>query len=413
MNNGESSLIRVLPACLKDPLPRGWDRKLEGYIIETMPTVDHPAAVPLSLTTTEPDILLVDGDFPDLDLATLTRAAHEARPGVAVIAFATDHSHELVHRALLAGVEDFLTKPLDAAQLHDVLLSVASRRTLRPVTQIAESSNTPLKQGRVVGIVSGKGGLGKTTIATNLAALMAKSKNSTGLVGFESGDGAVLLSLQPKLGLMDMIAALANRETPEEESVYSAEWLKQYALPHRSGLDYWTWRGNSTAGSVEVPPHFIESFMESCRASFDYTFVDFPALVEEEFSTLLTLLDVVLVVSSTCDLLALRATKNLLTMVTPEFRRRVRLIINRADPQDMLSKDDFEEALNFRAAAVLPNMPQVAASAINLGAPFALAQQSSELSESLKTLAGQLFKLPHHEQTQEPRPAKLFSWLKS
>jgi|GEM_PF-2178283 len=412
MNIGENALIRVLPACLKDPLPRGWDRKLEGYVIETMPTVDHPAAVPLSLTTTEPDILLVDGDFPNLDLAALTHAAHQARPGVAVIAFATDHSHEIVHRALLAGVEDFLTKPLDAAQLHDVLLSVASRRTLRPVAQVAESTNAPLKQGRVVGVVSGKGGLGKTTVATNLAALLAKSKQNTGLVGFESGDGAVLLSLQPKLGLLDMIAALANRETSDEESVFSADWMQQYASFHRSGLQYWTWKGNSTAGNNEVPDHFIESFTESCRTSFDYTFVDFPALEEDEFAALLPLLDVVLVVSSTCDLLALRSTKNLLDTVTPEFRRRVRLIINRADPLDMLSKEDFEEALNFRAAAALPNMPQIAASAINLGAPFALAQYSTELSDALKNLSEQLFKVPHQEEEPDPRPGKLFSWLK-
>ena len=57
MGNEGRSLIRVLPACLKDPLPRGWDKAMEGYLIETMPVVDHPAAVPLSLQTTEPDVL--------------------------------------------------------------------------------------------------------------------------------------------------------------------------------------------------------------------------------------------------------------------------------------------------------------------------------------------------------------------
>jgi pilus assembly protein CpaE len=394
MNNEGRSLIRVLPACLKDPLPRGWDKTMEGYLIETMPNVDHPAAVQLSIQTTEPDILLVDGDFPGLDLVSMAREAHKARADVAIIVFATDTTQRLLHQAMLAGVEEFLQKPVDAKRLQEVLLSVASRRTLREAETHTENQETANKQGRVVGIISGKGGLGKTTIATNLAALLAKSKQSTALVGFESGDGAVLLSLQPKLGLFDMITALSNRENMEEEKIFSVEWMKQYATSHNSGLQYWTWKGTSAHSIFAVPPQFINTFMESCRVAYDYTLIDFPNLVDGEFATLLPLLDVVLIVSSTCDLLAVRATKNILDQVTPEFRRRIRVIINRADNQDMIGKDDFEEALGYKAAAMLPNLPQVAAAAINLGAPLTTSHHATPLSESLIALSQQLFKLP-------------------
>lgn len=394
MNNEGRSLIRVLPACLKDPLPRGWDKAMEGYLIETMPTVDHPAAVSLSIQSTEPDILLVDGDFPNLDLLSMAREAHKARGDVAVIVFATDNTQRLLHQAMLAGVEEFLQKPVDAKRLQEVLLSVASRRTLREAAVNTEINDTVSKQGRVVGVISGKGGLGKTTIATNLAALLAKSKQNSALVGFESGDGAVLLNLQPRLGLFDMIAALSNRENTEEEKIYSVEWMKQYATSHHSGLQYWTWKGASAQSSFTVPPQFINTFMESCRVAYDYTLIDFPNLVDGEFAALLPLLDVVIIVSSTCDLLAVRSTKNILDQVTPEFRRRIRIIINRADKQDMIGKDDFEEALGYKAAATLPNLPQVAAAAINMGAPLTTSHQSTPLSESLIALSQQLFKLP-------------------
>ncbi|MEO6908120.1 MAG: response regulator [Abditibacteriaceae bacterium] len=384
-------------------MPRGWDKVLEGYVIETMPAVEHPAAVPLSLQTTEPDILLVDGDFPNLDLITLVKEAHKVRPEVAVIVLATDHTQRLLHQAMLAGVEEFLQKPVLASRLQETLIAVASHRTLRiESASTIESDDTPSTQGRVVGVISGKGGLGKTTIATNLATLMAKSKQSTALVGFESGDGAVLLDVQPRLGLYDMITALANREQAEDEKTYSAEWMKQYAAAYGNGLQYWTWRGASPQTSSQIPPQFINTFMESCRAAFNYTFIDFPSLADGEFSALLPLLDVVLVVSSTCDLLALRSTKNLLDQVTPEYRRRIRLIINRADPQDMIGKSDFEEALQFKAAATLPNQPHVAAAAINMGAPLVTTHQPSELSESLKNLAVQLFKLPKSKAEQKP-----------
>ncbi len=409
MGNEGRSLIRVLPACLKDPLPRGWDKAMEGYLIETMPAVEHPAAVSLSLQTTEPDVLLVDGDFPNLDLISLAREAHKARPDVAVIVFATDHTQRLLHQAMLAGVEEFLQKPVNAQRLQEVLLSVASRRTLREAVVNADTQDPVNKTGRVVGVISGKGGLGKTTIATNLAALMAKSKRSTALVGFESGDGAVLLDLQPRLGLFDMIFAQASKEHGDEEKTYNVEWMKQYAASHRSGLYYWTWKGSSPQTASTIPPQFINIFMESCRASFDYTFIDFPNLVDGEFAALLPLLDVVLIVSSTCDLLALRSTKNLLNQVTPEFRRRVRIIINRADKQDMIGQDDFEAALGYRAAATLPNLPQVAAAAINMGAPLTTSHQPTELSESIVALSRELFKVP--AEIVEQKPVKRFGFF--
>jgi Flp pilus assembly CpaE family ATPase len=105
----------------------------------------------------------------------------------------------------------------------------------------------------------------------------------------------------------------------------------------------------------------------------------------------------------------LRSTKNLLDQVTPEYRRRVRIIINRADAKDMIGKDDFEEALGYKSAAILPNEPLAASAAINMGTPLATTHQSTPLSESLSALLLQLFKLP---QTQvEQKPAKRFGWF--
>lgn len=409
MENEGRSLIRVLPACLKDPLPRGWDKSMEGYHVEVMPVVDHPAAVPLSLQTTEPDVLLVNADFPNLDLVSMAKEAHKARPGVAIIVFATDHTQRLLHKAMLAGVEEFLQKPVDAKRLQEVLLSIASRRTLRAAVANTENQDPATKTGRVVGIISGKGGLGKTTVATNLAALMAKAKQNVALVGLESGDGAILLDLQPRLGLYDMLFAQASKEHGDEEKTYSSDWMRQYATAHRTGLQYWTWKGTSTQSATTVPPHFLNVFMESCRVSFDYSFIDFPNLMDGEFSALLPLLDVALIVSSTCDLLALRSTKNLLDHVTPEYRRRVRIIINRADKLDMIGKDDFEEALGYRSAAILPNSPQVAAAAINMGAPLTTSHQTTELSEAFLNLSQQLFKLP--VANVEERPQKRFGFF--
>jgi pilus assembly protein CpaE len=80
-------------------------------------------------------------------------------------------------------------------------------------------------------------------------------------------------------------------------------------------------------------------------------------------------------------------------MIPEELRRRVRIVINRSDPADMISREDFEEALGRKVSTLLPNEPQVAAQAINMGAPFVTTQTQSTLANEVRELAQRLFKI--------------------
>ena len=137
------------------------------------------------------------------------------------------------------------------------------------------------------------------------------------------------------------------------------------------------------------------------------TFVDFPLLTPDEANAIFPLLDVILVISSSSDLLALRSTKTFLDMIPEEFSPRVRVLINRSSPNDMISRDDFATALDFKIAAALPDAPQVTAQSINMGSPFVLTQAQSDLSLAVKTLAQTLFRLPIQVEGKE-KPRKRF-----
>jgi pilus assembly protein CpaE len=398
----QKSLLRILPACLTEPLPRGWDEAPENYIIEVMPAVERPEVVALSVKTTEPDILLLDADFPDFDAAQIAREAQEARAGLAVVMISHNNAPDQLRRAMLAGVEEYLIKPLDGNALRESLVAITANRTLREIEQAPEEEAAAAK-GLIIGVVSGKGGLGKTTIATNLAALVAKvTRQPVGLVGFESSDGAVLLSLQPKLGLLDMAASMSG-----DDAAYTPDWLRQFGTAHRNGLMYWTWQGTGTNASGEIPEDFLPNLFETCRRTAPYTFVDFPLLTEDEVLTTAPLLDIILVITSSSDLLALRSTKTFLDMIPEELRRRVRIVINRSDPADMISRDDFEEALGRKVSMLLSNEPQVAAQAINMGAPFVTTQTQSTLATEVRELAQKLFKITVPENA--PRTRRRFA----
>lgn len=398
----ESSLIRILPACLSEPLPPGWDTLPEEYAVEVMPGVERPEVVTLALQTTEPDILILDADFPDTDIFEIVRQSLEVRPGLAVLLISNDDSRDRMRQAMLSGAEDYLVRPLDAEGLRRNILAAAKERNLRVVHAEGVPTESATK-GIIIGIVSGKGGLGKTTVATNLAAMMAKAtKQSIGLIGLESGDGAVLLSLQPRVGLLDMAGAMGS-----EQAEYSPEFLRQFGVPHRNGLMYWTWQGTATASGIEIPHDFLPNLFEVCRRTCEYTFVDFPLLNEEEAVSVAPLLDIIVVVSSTSDLLALRSTKVFLELLPEEVRPRIRIVVNRATEDDMISCEDFESGLKHRVSAILPNDSQQAAQAINMGAPFITTLNQTELSHQMQLLGERLFRV--QITTEAPRTKKKFS----
>jgi Flp pilus assembly CpaE family ATPase len=74
------------------------------------------------------------------------------------------------------------------------------------------------------------------------------------------------------------------------------------------------------------------------------------------------------------------------------------MIINRADPTDMISKEDFERTLSRTVVGVIANEPRLAAEAINMGAPLVQIQPQSEIATDLHEVAQALFKLPQAEE---------------
>ncbi|MBV9470109.1 MAG: response regulator, partial [Abitibacteriaceae bacterium] len=382
-------------------LPTGWDAPTPGFVIEVMPTVDVPEAINLSIQGTEPDILLLDADYHDMDAFGVAEKALTVREGLSVIIIASDSAPDRLRRAMMVGAEDYLIKPLDVSTLRESITGIASHRTLRTVEEeVVQPGEEAAGTGLVVGVVSGKGGLGKTTLAVNMAALVAKIPGRTAsLVGLESGDGAVMLNVNPKLGLIDM----ANSENPEG-NLYTAEWLKQFGTGHRSGLTFWCWQGSGTQPAAGLPEDFYNLLFDGFRRTSSVTLVDFPLFESADVAAaVLPLLDIIIVVSSSSDLLALRSTKTFLDMVPEEINQRVRIIINRADPSDMISREDFEQQLEYKVAASIPNQPNIAAEAINMGSPFVLTQPQSDLSVSLRALATSLFKLPPPDEQNRPR----------
>lgn len=75
-------------------------------------------------TDHSPDVAIVDWNLPDGDGAAVTRSIHGARPGTRVLVLTGTTATNVVHLALDAGADGFLTKDRAADELFDAIDSV-------------------------------------------------------------------------------------------------------------------------------------------------------------------------------------------------------------------------------------------------------------------------------------------------
>jgi pilus assembly protein CpaE len=165
-----------------------------------------------------PEVLVLGPAASLEDVLELAGRLDAGWPGVSVVLAATP-TPQLWPAVMRAGIREVVPPDADAASLRDLLdraaqAAIGRRRVLRPVI---DETAAP---GRVISVVSPKGGVGKTTVSTNLAVgLAAAAPQSTVVVDLDVqfGDVATALGLVPEYTLPDAVHGRASepaRTTP-------------------------------------------------------------------------------------------------------------------------------------------------------------------------------------------------------
>ena len=322
-----------------------------------------------------PDLLVLDSrPDPEATLA-LAQQFHAALPTIGVLLL-TDRPEALSLPAMRAGVRDLIPASATPVEIRSVLdQAAAAVARLVPGTPVAG----PRRTGRVITVVSPKGGVGKTTVATNIAVALARTvPHSTVVVDLDLqfGDVATALNLTPEYSVPDALGSAADGDTIA---------LKTYLTLHGTGL-YVLPAPDNPAAADGVTAEDVTRLLQVLAAEFPYVVVDTtPGLTDHTLGALDSTTDPLLLTSLTVP--GVRGTRKVIDTLDQlqMFAGEHHVVVNLADSANGLTLADVEANLGVPVGTSLPTSKAAPAS-LNLGVPLMQSHMRDPLSKALAQL---------------------------
>lgn len=316
---------------------------------------DGPADILRQMVGELPEVMILGPGLPVSGSLKLASVMDLQYPEVSVVLVAPADP-ELAVQAMRSGVRDLLV-PASAPDTIRVMLERASlaaagrRRGLSP--QASELVDNKAS-GRVIAVMSPKGGVGKTTIATNLAVGLGKTSPMSVVIvdlDLQFGDVASGLLLEPEFTITEAVLGAASQDSMV---------LKTYLTVHPAGL-YALCAPRTPIEMDRITGAHVSHLLEQLRQEFQYIVVDTaPGLGEHVLATLEQATDAVWICGM--DVPSIRGMRTGFQILeelnlVPERRH---IVLNMADRRAGLTLKDVEATVDAPVDVVLPrskNLP--------------------------------------------------------
>ncbi|CAB4742533.1 unannotated protein [freshwater metagenome] len=320
---------------------------------------------------------------PHLDLDDCLKVCEDlrtARPTVSVVLVRDKLDTTVLANAMKAGARDVV-------DVEDtVSLSSAVERARELWTALRGPSGAQ-QLGRVITVFSPKGGVGKTTMAVNLAlALTERGARRVCLVDLDLafGDVAITMQLFPTHSIEHAIGSEETLDAAQLDTLLTrhADSMMVLAAPAHPDV------------RERVSPALVGKVLRTLRESFDFVVVDTAPSFDEQVLTALDETDECVIVA-TLDVPTLKNVKVALeTLDMLDIARGHRhLLLNRADDAVGITPDKVEGILGMPVAASVSSSVDVAA-ATNSGNPIVVATPAHQSSQAVRALASEIAGVP-------------------
>lgn len=326
----------------------------------------------------KPDVILCTMNEPVIRALQTLDALINALPETPIVVYSSSHEVETARRAMQAGARDFLGTPVESDELaRSIMLALESEERRR--MRLSGQQGLLGPRGTVITVFGSKGGIGKTTIATNLAVGMARQVEQSvvlmdGDTGF--GDVADMLDLSPERTVLDLaqdIEGVTRQDLPKYLTRHSSGLVVLPAPPHT-----FAWRN--------LTPERFRRVLDLLAKGYDIVVVDTSGFLNELTVTAIEAATMVLWVtssefSSIKD--SLQAIEALRSLSFPE--ERIRIMINNVSGDNGVRPDTVAEVLQREVFWQVPFDRRLRYNG-HLGTPAVLRNPSSPAARSLLDL---------------------------
>jgi len=342
-----------------------------------------------------PDAILMDINMPDMDGITATEIISSTLSGSPIIMMSVQGEQDYLRRSMLAGAREFLVKPFSADELVNAIRHVHELEKVKRARYAqaapaggpaaAPTGPTQPETGKVITLFSPKGGVGRTTIATNLAVALHQSTGKpVALVdgSLPFGDIGVILNMNPKAKtLADLVGSFESAD---------ADVLETVLVSHSSGIKVLL--APPTPESAElITGANMKHVLDTLRSRYAFIVVDTWPSFQEVVLMMMDAADVVLT-PMTLEITSLKNVRVFLE-ITEKLgygEEKVQLIANRNDSSGGIKATDIEESLGRKIPHTIVSDGRTLVLAVNRGVPFVISHRESQVSKDIFTLGGKL-----------------------
>jgi pilus assembly protein CpaE len=337
-----------------------------------------------------PMLIILDVTMPEMDGYELCRRLRKmpeyARAPIMMLT-ANDSLEERIN-GLEAGADDYMSKPFEPVELRARAMALLRRA-------VPEPSLEQKQEGRTYAVFSLRGGVGVTTIATNLAVGLSQVWGGNPLLidlAFTGGQSALMLNLP----LRTSWGQLAQRNPEDvDDSILEAVFLH-----HDSGVRVLA-SPTQLEHSELISPEVVSHVLKLSRQKAPAMILDMPHDFQETTLAGLDIADQILLVI-TPELAAVRGASNALAVFDQldYLPTKTTLVLNYTFERGALARKDIETALRRPIDIVLPYAGETMVRAVNLGTPPIYEQPSRGIGAFFEDWA--FFMVPEEQRQQRP-----------
>lgn len=326
----------------------------------------------------KPDIVLMDVNMPEMDGLTATQIISMQQPETGVIIMSVQGEKEYLKKAMVAGAREYIVKPFSSEDLTQTILRTYELQNRRK--SIGKVQDHQIST-RIFTIFSTKGGVGKTTIASNLAVAMARTtKKRVALIDLDLqfGDIAVMLNLSIKNTIYDLVKDLKDMDSDIVEDYLVTHFSGVSVLPAPAKPEY----------SEFIDAKHVEKILNLLIGSYHYIIIDAAASFNETVLTALDMSERILCVS-TLDLPTIKNMKvGLDLMDSLKYpHEKIHIVLNKASEQFGVKFKEFEQTIGHPVWAYIPEDSQTVITSANKGLPFVMTRSETKVARAIYSIS--------------------------